>query len=123
MSAVGQAAAVCCCSSSYSRWYPGPPVDCCRSTTSNAIEGYENSEVLGHAAGCEVDLVTLPLKGHGMVESEQEMLSLMSFWARNLSSRPTAEGPAGADGEEVIGEIPVEMAAGMMQSLKVSEEP
>ncbi len=39
-----------------------------------------------------VQLISLPGKGHGMVEGKTEMGELMRFWSRHLSRRPTAQG-------------------------------
>lgn len=40
------------------------------------------------SAGCEVQLKTLPGKGHGMISSEDEMRTCMQFWAKHLKHRP-----------------------------------
>lgn len=40
----------------------------------------------------EVELVSVPGKKHGMVQSEGEMRELMAFWSRHLGRRPVGQG-------------------------------
>jgi hypothetical protein len=62
-------------------------------------------------AGCDVQLHSVPNKGHSMVNSAGEMRACMAFWAARLRLRP-------AQADESFVEVPKQAAAAVLESIQ-----
>jgi hypothetical protein len=62
-------------------------------------------------AGCDVQLQSLPGKGHGMISGPAEMRACMGFWAARLRVRPQRA-------DESYVEVPKEAAAAVLGDLQ-----